>query len=68
MIVSKLSDILTERSMSPRELARRSVLNIATVCKMANGNNQMIDLTTLDTVCDVLQVGPEELLVRESDG
>ena len=67
MIVCRLADILTERSMSRRELARCSGLNINTVCKMANDDHRMIDLTTFDQVCDVLQVQPGELLVRESE-
>ena len=66
MIVCRLLDILTERGMSRRELARRSGLNINTVCKMANNDHRMIDLTTLDQVCDALQVQPGDLLVRES--
>ena len=65
MIVIHLQDILTERSMSRRELARRSGLNINTVCKLANNANRMIDLTTLDQMCKALQVQPGELLVRE---
>ena len=67
MIVCRLVDILTECAMSRRELARRSGLNINTVCKMAKDAHRMIDLTTLDQVCDVLQVQPGELLVRESE-
>ena len=66
MIVIHLQDILTERNMSRRELARRSGLNINTICKLANDANHMIDLTTLDQVCKTLQVQPGELLVRES--
>ena len=33
---------------------------------MANDNHRMIDLTTLEQVCDVLQVQPGEVLVRKS--
>ena len=67
MIACRLADILTERGMSRRELARRSGLNINTVCKMAKNDHRMIDLTTLDQVCDVSQVQPGDLLVRKSD-
>ena len=66
MIVIHLQDILTERSMSRRELARRSGLNINTVCKLANNANMLIDLDVLDQVCKALQVQLGELLVRES--
>ena len=67
MIVCRLVDILTERGMSRREMARRSGLNVNTVCKMANDDNRMVDLTTLDKVCAVLQVEPGEVLVRQAD-
>lgn len=66
MIVSCLQDILTDRGMSRRELARRSGLNINTVCKMANNANMLIDLDVLDQVCKTLQVQPGDLLVLES--
>ena len=68
MIACKLGDILTERGMSRRELARRSGLNINTVCKMANDDNRMVDLTTLDKLCDVLGVEPGDLLMRLTGG
>ncbi len=67
MIVSRLHDILTERGMSRREMARRSGLNVNTVCKLANDDNRMVDLTTLDKLCAVLQVEPGEVLVRHAD-
>ena len=64
MIVSRLKEILIERKISRRQLAQRSCLNLNTVCKMAKGDHKMIDLTTLDRVCEVLQVEPGDLLVR----
>lgn len=67
MIVCRLQDILAERGMSRRELARQSGLNINTVCKLANANNCMIDVRTLDQVCATLQITPGELLVWEPD-
>jgi DNA-binding Xre family transcriptional regulator len=67
MIVCKLVDILTERGMSRRELARRSRLNINTVCKLAKDDHRMIDRLTLDRVCAVLHITPGELLTWEPD-
>jgi DNA-binding Xre family transcriptional regulator len=68
MIVCRLADILEERSMSRRELARRSRLNINTVCKWARGDIAVIDLAKLAQVCAALQVQPGELLVWEKRG
>ena len=66
MIVCRLRDILQERRMSRRELARRSGLNINTVCKWAHGDIAVIDLAKLAQVCATLQVQPGELLVWET--
>jgi DNA-binding Xre family transcriptional regulator len=67
MIVCRLQDILKERRMSRRELARRSMLNINTVCKWAHGDIGVIDLAKFAQVCAALQVQPGELLVWEPD-
>lgn len=67
MIVCRLSDILKERRMSRRGLARQTGLNVNTVCKLANNAHLMIDLWTLTRVCTALQVTPGELLVWEPD-
>jgi DNA-binding Xre family transcriptional regulator len=63
----RLADILEERGMSRRELARRSGLNINTVCTWAHGDIAVIDLVKLAQVCAALQVQPGELLVWEPD-
>ena len=67
MIVSKLQALLTAHGMSRRECARRSRLNINTVCSLANGATRMIDLGTLDQLCATLQVQPGEVFVWEPD-
>jgi DNA-binding Xre family transcriptional regulator len=62
MIVWRLRDILQERRMSRRELARRSGVNINTVCKWAHGPMALIDVAILDRVCAALQVQPGALI------
>jgi DNA-binding Xre family transcriptional regulator len=51
--------------MSRRELARRSRLNINTVCTWAHGGITVLDLAKFAQVCAALQVQPGELLVWE---
>jgi DNA-binding Xre family transcriptional regulator len=68
MIVCRLWDILQERRMSRRELARRSGLNVNTVCKWAHGDIAMVDLWTLNQDCQTLQIQPGELLVWQKRG
>lgn len=63
VIVLRLSDILKERKMSRRELARRAQLNTNTVCKLAQGTPHRLDLQTLERVCAALEVQVGELLV-----
>ena len=62
MIVCRLADILDKRSMSRRELARQTGLNINTVCKLANNAHTMLHLGVLEAVCEVLGVQPGEVL------
>jgi putative transcriptional regulator len=62
MIVCRLADILAERHMSRRELARQSGLNINTVCKLANNEHTLLHLGVLEAVCRVLGVQPGEVL------
>ena len=56
MIVWRLRDILIERGISRRELARRAGVNVNTICKWAQGPMALIDVAILDRVCTTLQV------------
>jgi len=67
MIVWRLRDILQQRRMSRRELARRSGVNINTVCKWAQGHMALVDVAILDRVCTALQVQPGELMGWEPE-
>jgi putative transcriptional regulator len=62
MIVCRLADMLAERGMSRRELARRSGLNMNTVCKLANDEHTLLHVGVLEAVCKVLGVQPGEVL------
>ena len=62
MIVCRLAEILAELGLSRRELARRSGLNINTVCKLANNANTLLHMGVLEAVCQVLRVQPGEVL------
>jgi DNA-binding Xre family transcriptional regulator len=54
--------------MSRRELARRSGLNINTVCKLANDDKRIIDLETLNQICAVMEIKPGDILTWVPDG
>lgn len=63
MIVCRLQEVLQARHMSRRTLARCTGLTVTTVCKLAQGTHQRLDLETLERVCAALQVQPGELFV-----
>jgi len=67
MIVCRLQEVLQARHMSRRTLARCTGLTVTTVCKLAQGTPQRIDLQTLTRVCAALQVQPGELCVWEPE-
>ena len=67
MIVWRLRDMLQERHMSRRELARRAGVNVNTVCKWAQGPMALIDVAILDRVCTALQVQPGALMGWEPE-
>ncbi len=62
MIVCRLSDILRERGLSRRALARQTALNINTICHWANGTLLTVDLRVLGALCVALHCQPGELL------
>ena len=62
MIVCRLRDILENRGISRRELARRSGLSINTVCKLASCKNSLLDVVVLDRVCEALNIPLGDLL------
>ena len=56
--------------MSRRELARRSGVNVNTICKWAQGHIVLVDVAILDHLCTALQVQPGDLIewkTREHD-
>jgi Ca2+-binding RTX toxin-like protein len=67
MMVCRLQDILAERGMSRRELARRSGRNLNTVCTLAHAPNRLGGLGTLAQVSATVQLQPGELLVWETE-
>ena len=61
-MIEALQDILAERGMSRRELARKAGVNKNTACRWAHGDIAMMDLRTLDRICKALKIQPGEML------
>ena len=63
VIFCRLQEVLAERGMSRRELARKAGINKNTTCKWAKGGVALLDLATLDRICKALRIQPGEMLV-----
>lgn len=63
----RLSEILEERKMTQRELARGTGISVNTISKVTNGSPRQIRLETLYAICSYLNIGIEDLVVFEKD-
>lgn len=66
----RLPELMRERGMRSAYAlmkASRGEMNITTAARLvaANGHPTRLDMTTLDTLCDIFGVGPGDLLERE---
>ena len=61
----RLNRLLEERGVSQTDLARESKVSLVTINAIANNNTAQVRLSTLDAICNVLDVEPGELLERD---
>ena len=64
-ITIKLKEILKERDLSQRELARMTGLRPNTINHLCSDNVDRVYLSTLETVCKVLDIDIQELIEVE---
>ena len=68
MLRLRLPELLEERDMTPYALAKasRGRISMSTAYRLARlkGRVETFDRSVLDALCDVLDVGPAELLER----
>ena len=62
MIVEKLNDLMTQRGMTPDELAERIGVSTGVISRIAKGDYQAMRKTTLETLCRELDCQPGDLL------
>ncbi|MBL3531030.1 helix-turn-helix domain-containing protein [Companilactobacillus zhachilii] len=65
MIDVQLRKIMAEKNISVSELARQIGISINTVQSIYSGKTTMIRLNTIDQVCNVLSITPNELFGYE---
>jgi len=63
----RLKEILEERGMSQRELARQMNLRPNTINRLCNDNVTTAYFETLEHICRTLNIGLHELLVLEDE-
>lgn len=61
----KLKKILKERDLSQRELVRMAGLRPNTISHLCSDNVDRVSLSTLETVCKVLNIDIQELIEVE---
>jgi len=65
LISIKLKEILKERDLSQRELARMTGLRPNRISHLCSDNVDRVYLSTLETVCKVLDIDIQELIEVE---
>lgn len=63
----RLNELLQERSISQRQLARDSGVSLSTVSRLATKDFDRIDADTLYTLLDFFQCKFEDLIERVTD-
>lgn len=61
----RLKDILSERNMSQQQLAQLADLRPSTISCLCKGQVNRLYLSTLTSICTVLNVNIQDLLVLE---
>ncbi|MNW11708.1 helix-turn-helix protein [compost metagenome] len=66
-VVVKLKEILAERNMSQRELARLAGLRPNTISHLCSSDVDRVHLSTFETICKILDIPLHELIVLEDE-
>ncbi|WP_084411377.1 helix-turn-helix domain-containing protein [Paenibacillus glacialis] len=66
-VVVRLKEILAEKNMSQRELARLAGLRPNTISHLCSNNVDRVHLSTFEIICKTLKISLNELLVLEDD-
>jgi putative transcriptional regulator len=63
----KLKDILTEKGISQRELARMMGIRHPTINHLCSDDVDRVYLETLERICEVLHIDISQLIVLEKE-
>ncbi|MHA6532308.1 helix-turn-helix domain-containing protein [Paenibacillus sp. BAC0078] len=63
----RLKDILDQRGMSQRQLARQMNLRPSTINHLCSDSVDRVYIRTLEVICDALDISIHELIVEDSE-
>lgn len=63
----RLQEILNERNISQRQLSQEANLRAATINALCNGTTDRIYISTLEQICETLNITVDQLIVSEED-
>lgn len=66
-VVVKLREILAQRNMSQRELARLTGLRPNTISHLCSDEVDRVHLSTFETICKTLDIPLHELIVLQDE-
>ncbi|ASJ52136.1 helix-turn-helix transcriptional regulator [Brevibacillus sp. HB1.2] len=66
-IIVKLKEILAERNMSQRELARLTGLRPNTISHLCSNEVDRVHLSTFEVICKTLDIELHDLIVMEDE-
>ncbi|WP_059041429.1 helix-turn-helix domain-containing protein [Paenibacillus rubinfantis] len=64
-VIVKLKEILAERNMSQRELARLTGLRPNTISHLCSSEVDRVHLSTFEVICKTLDIPLHELIILE---
>jgi DNA-binding Xre family transcriptional regulator len=68
MIVNRLPELLEQKEISIRTLAKDTGVTYSTIWAMVHGRRRSVQLEVLDAVCEVLSLGPGDIYRRVGAG
>ena len=68
VLINRLSRLLGERRMTVKELADRTGISYRAVLDLYHARSTRVDLETINRICNVLRVTPNDLFEHHPDG
>lgn len=67
MLENRLPDLLDQKNISIRELARRTGITYTTIRAVVKGERRSIQLDVLENICLILEIQPGDIYIAGDD-